>query len=163
MTIGSWVSGLFGSGGSPANQDIGFGPGNVGPDTSATGFFPNGVGSGGLGAAANQDIGFGPGVIGPDIALGPSAGSGTDWGKVSGFLGDLSKSLKSNQQQQQQAQAPAVVGQSPSAGVGRPTSQVSLDALVRMLAERRNQYMQSAMSGHAQPVQQSNTRGLLGF
>jgi hypothetical protein len=92
-----------------------------------------------------------------------SPGQGTDWGKVSGFLGDLSKSLKDSQKDQGQAQAPAVVGQSQSGGVGRPTTQVSLDALVRMLAERRNQYFTSAMSGHAQPVQQSNTRGLLGF
>ena len=93
----------------------------------------------------------------------PSWGSGQDWGKVAGAIGDLSKTAQGSQQGGGIAQAPATTGQSQSGGVGRPTSQVSLDALVRMLAERRNQYMQSAMSGHAQPVQQSNTRGLLGF
>jgi hypothetical protein len=130
------------------DMDIGFGAGNVAPDFGAGFSLP-------AGTTLPDSLPIGQAPYSP--------GPGTDWGKVSGFLGDLSKGLKSNQQQQGQAQAPAVVGQSPSAGVGRPTSQVSLDALVRMLAERRNQYMQSAMSGHAQPVQQSNTRGLLGF
>jgi hypothetical protein len=92
-----------------------------------------------------------------------SSGPGTDWGKVAAGLKDAAKTLQDDQKQQQQANAPAVVGQSQSGGIGRPTTQVSLDALVRMLAERRNQYFTNAMSGHAAPVQQSNTRGLLGF
>ena len=92
----------------------------------------------------------------------PSGFGAVNWGKVAGALGDLGGAGK-NQQQQGVAAPAAVSGQAQSGGVGRPTTQVSLDALVRMLAERRNQYMQSAMSGHAQPVQQSNTRGLLGF
>jgi len=137
-----------------------------------------------MGMFDDMDIGFGAGNVAPDFGAGFSLPAGTtlpdslpigqapympswlgsqDWGKVAGALDSLTKDQQQRQQQQGIAAPAAVSGQAQSGGVGRPTTQVSLDALVRMLAERRNQYMQSAMSGHAQPVQQSNTRGLLGF
>jgi hypothetical protein len=154
MSFGSWVSGLFGGGGSSGSLDPGAwqddstfsSPGTVQFDPANTAAPFSGISDTSLLSS-----------------LGSSGSSGTNWGKVAGALGDLAGTNKDKQQQQQQAQAPAVTGQAQSGGVGRPTTQVSLDALVRMLAERRNQYMQSAMSGHAAPVQQSNTRGLLGF
>jgi hypothetical protein len=132
------------------DMDIGFGAGNVAPDFGAGFSLPAGAT-----LPDSLPIGSAPYM--------PSWGSGQDFAKIATALGGLTKDAQQRQQGQGQAQAPATTGQSQSGGVGRPTSQVSLDALVRMLAERRNQYFTSAMSGRAQPVQQSNTRGLLGF
>lgn len=166
----SFMSGAGGAaaGATPAymTQDIGFGPGMVGPEMAqyslpaGASFSADSIPL----TSTGNDIGFGKGNLTPDGWKGYDSG-GTDWkslvDKAGGALGGLAGKGGG-------ASASAGAGQMPQAGhsqsqAGRGGGSNLFNEVVAQMMKRQQSYALNADPLKATPVDPQRRRGLLGM
>lgn len=146
------------------SQDIGFGPGMIGPGAAQTvipagaKFSPSDIP---LTSSGSNDIGFGSGNIAPGYS-GYSGGRGLDWKAIAGGVGDMAKAVGKSSAAGAAAAAPMHMG---GGGGGQTHAGNSnlLEQVVQGMMKRQQMYAAATDPQGAKPVEQRRASGILGF